>query len=102
MGAEIRNAGSQDGSEVAQLFVLPLNRAASEPVKELRGFSKVPLKAGETRHVTFELRPDRDFRRYRAERSGLDVAPGEYEIQIGASSEDIRLRRTIRILDAGR
>ena len=62
----------------------------------LRGFEKVHLNPGETRHVTFVLRPedlmilDRNMR--------WAVEPGEFEIRIGASSEDIRLKKTINVL----
>jgi beta-glucosidase len=100
--ADIRNLGKRDGAEVAQLYLRPLSAFSGAPVKELRGFSRVFLKAGESKRVTFELRPDRDFLRYKAERSGLDIAPGDYEIQLGASSQDIRLKSTIRIGPAAR
>ena len=99
--AEVRNTGTRDGAEVAQLYVRPVAQSADTPAKELRGFSRVVLKAGESRRVSFELKPSRDFLRYRAERSGLDLAPGDYEIQIGASSHDIRLTQPMKIRAVG-
>jgi beta-glucosidase len=95
--AEVRNAGLRDGSEVVQLYVRPLGQSAEAPVKELRGFSRVALKAGESKRVTFQLRPNRDLLRYSRERAGLELAPGDYELQVGASSQDIRLRKTISV-----
>jgi len=100
--AEVRDAGTRDGAEVAQLYVRPMAPSSEGSVKELRGISRVFLKAGESRRVAFELRPDRDFLRYRAEHSGLDIAPGDYEIQVGASSQDARLKTAIRIDGAPR
>jgi beta-glucosidase len=100
--AEVKNSGARDGAEVAQLYVRAVSQSGDTPVKELRGFSRVFLKAGESRRVTFELRPNRDFLRYSAAPGGLDVAPGEYELQIGASSHDTRLIQPIRIRPAAR
>jgi beta-glucosidase len=78
--------------------VSPLSGPADRQVKDLRGFTRVFLKAGEKKRLTFELRADRDMLRYSEERKKLEAALGEYEVQIGASSKDIRLKRAVRIL----
>ncbi|MEO8360295.1 MAG: glycoside hydrolase family 3 C-terminal domain-containing protein [Vicinamibacteria bacterium] len=97
VSADLRNSGTRSGSEVSQLYVRPTGLSPDSPLRELRGFSRTFLKAGESKRISFELRPDRDFLRYHAELSGLGVAAGEYEIQIGASSQDTRLKQLIQI-----
>ena len=98
VSVDVRNSGKRDGHEVVQLYVRPLNGPADRPVKDLRGFQRIFLKAGETRRITFDLRADRDMLRYSDEKKGLAPALGTYEIQVGASSKDIRAVRSVRIL----
>ena len=62
------------------------------PNRSLRGFERVALKAGEQRTVRFKLVPERDLARYDDARKALAVAPGEFEVEIGASSADLRQR----------
>jgi beta-glucosidase len=59
--------------------------------KELRGFERVPLQAGEQRQVTFKIMPASALTHYDPATKGLAAAPGDYELQVGASSHDIRL-----------
>ena len=84
----ITNVGDCAGAEVAQLYI------ADEKMHQLRGFQKVHLRPGETKEVEFILK-DRDFSQYDVEKKTFSVVPGHYEIQIGASSRDIRLRAGI-------
>ncbi|MCS7314535.1 MAG: glycoside hydrolase family 3 C-terminal domain-containing protein [Bryobacterales bacterium] len=90
VGLKVRNAGPRAGAEVVQLYLNDLISTVSRPLKELRGFVKVWLEPGEEREVVFTLGPE--------ELSLLDqnlrwtVEPGDFEVLIGASSEDIRLR----------
>ena len=64
------------------------------PIKQLKGFKRVNIKAGKTEFVTIEL--DREQLRYWDERQSKFVSPkGVYTIMVGASSEDIRLTQTI-------
>ncbi|HEX7085629.1 MAG TPA: glycoside hydrolase family 3 C-terminal domain-containing protein [Vicinamibacterales bacterium] len=93
----VRNRGTRAGDEVVQLYV----RAAGGegmPLKDLRGFERVSLQPGETKTVRFRLVPDDAFAYYDESAGGLRMRPGEYELQVGASSADIRLtgRVTIR------
>jgi beta-glucosidase len=55
------------------------------------------LKPGETRRVSFTLLPDRDFTHYDVERKMYAVDAGNYEVQLGASSSDIRLKSTVAV-----
>jgi beta-glucosidase len=95
---DVRNVGGRDGDEVVQLYVRAAAARPPAPLRELRGFERVPLKAGETRRVRFALVPARQIARYDERQKALAVAPGEYEIEIGASSSDLRLRGRVRVL----
>jgi len=89
----LTNSGSEAGAEVAQLYVSCKNEAVFSPVKELKGFVKVFLQPGESRQVSIDF-DDKTFRYYNPASMKFEVLGGEYEIVIGASSEDIRLRTT--------
>jgi beta-glucosidase len=84
---DVRNAGSLDGSEVVQLYVRDLVASITRPVKELKGFEKVFVKAGETRSVTFEL-TKRDLMFYNQDAEFVWEA-GEFEIMVGGNSQDL-------------
>jgi beta-glucosidase len=88
---EVTNAGDRDGDEVVQLYVRDVESSRPMPRKQLRGFHRISLKAGESRQVTFALSPERDFAYYDEGKKAFVVEPGEVEIQLGASSQDIRL-----------
>jgi beta-glucosidase len=68
-----------------------------QAVKALRGFERVPLAVGEERELTFRLVPAKDFAHYDETARKYAVEPGPYEVQVGASSEDIRLVGPIRV-----
>lgn len=94
---EVTNTGSREGQEVVQLYINDVLSSTSRPVKELRGFEKVPLKPGESRRVRFTLTPEDlsllnlDMRRV--------VEPGKFEVMVGASAEDIRLRGSFDVVE---
>ena len=87
----VKNAGSRPGDEVVQLYARAVAPKLPMPLKQLRGFERVSLKPGERRRVTFRLTPAEDFAHYDVPGKAFVVDPGEYEIQVGASSRDIRL-----------
>lgn len=92
----ITNTGKRAGDEVVQLYVRDKVSSVIAYDSQLRGFERVSLQPGETRTVTFTLKPedlqllDRHMR--------WTVEPGEFEILVGASSKDIRLKETITAL----
>lgn len=67
------------------------------PIKQLRGFQRLPIKKGKTETVTFKLKPIEDMRYYNARYRKYMVEPGKFEIQIGASSTDIRQKSTVTV-----
>lgn len=83
---KITNTGSRDGDEIVQLYIRDVYSSVTRPVKELKAFARVSLKAGETKTVTFKITPDK--------LSFLDanlkpiVESGEFVVMIGASSQD--------------
>lgn len=92
----LTNSGSVDGAEIAQLYVSAKCDGVYRPVKELKGFQKVFLKAGESRRVTIEL-DDKAFRYFNVKTNRFEVEEGEYRILIGASVADIRLSGTVYV-----
>ena len=92
----LTNTGSMDGAEVAQMYVHAVNPGVYRPNRELKGFAKVFLKAGESRTVTIPL-DDKAFRYFNTVTNQFEIDGGSYEIQIGASVEDIRLTATVDV-----
>ena len=87
---EITNVGQVDGKEVAQLYVGLKESALIRPVKELKGFVKVFLKAGETKRVEIPF-DDKTFRYFNTLTNKWEIEEGIYDIYVGASVSDIRL-----------
>jgi beta-glucosidase len=88
---EIKNTGKVAGSEIPQLYIRDVKSSVERPVKELKGFSKIFLKPGETKTITFTV--DKSALSFYDVNSKSFVAePGEFEILIGSSSEKIELK----------
>lgn len=96
VSADIKNTGKTAGKEIVQLYVRNPQGAANRPVRELRGFTKVFLKPGQTKTVTFELEK-RAFSYYNTEIHDWYAESGVYGIEIAASSRDIRLAETVAV-----
>ncbi len=97
VSVSVRNAGSRAGAEVAQLYVRAVGRKVPTAVKQLRGFERVSLAPGERRTVNFRLAPSEDMSRYDVARQAFVTDAGSYEIQLGASSRDIRLVGSVEV-----
>ena len=91
----IKNISELAGEEVVQLYVRDVESNLKMPVKQLKGFERVALNRGEEKTVVFELNAETALRYYNAAHKQYEVEPGDFEIQIGASSEDIRLSKII-------
>lgn len=93
----LRNAGKADGAEVVQVYVHRLHDAPpGRPEQELRAFAKIRLNAGESRTVSVDL-DENAFAYYDVGAGRWAMAPGAYEIRVGASSRDLRLRETLDV-----
>ena len=86
---DITNSGSREGDEVVQLYTRELVTSVTTYEKNLRGFERVHLKPGETRTVSFTLRPD-DLALWNRQMRFV-VEPGKFKVMVGSGSEDIRL-----------
>lgn len=94
---EVKNVGQHRGCEVVQLYINDLYSSVTTPVKVLSGFAKIELEPGEKKKVEFTITPyqlsflDRHLERV--------VEPGTFEVMVGSSSEDIRLRGGFEVED---
>ena len=91
----VKNTGRYDADEVVQLYIRDVVGSISRPVKELKGFQRIHLNAGESQTVTFEITPDLlKFYDY-----NLDyvIEPGDFDVMIGPNSRDVK-KKTITIL----
>jgi Fibronectin type III-like domain len=96
VSVDIRNSGGRDGSETVQLYLHDVAASVARPLKELKGFQRVTLKAGEKRTVRFELTKDH---LYLIDRKMKNIVePGIFEVLVGGSSDDIRLRSDFEVV----
>jgi beta-glucosidase len=83
----VTNDGAVEGREVVQLYIRDLVGSLTRPVKELKGFQKIDLKAGESRQVSFTITPE-DLKFYDGDLK-YDWEPGEFTVMIGGNSRDV-------------
>lgn len=84
----ITNSGKTDGTEIVQLYVHPKVASVTQPVKALKGFSRVDLKAGETKTVSFKI--STDMLAYYNRQMKRVAEPGVYELMVGANSQQVQ------------
>jgi len=84
----LTNSGKYDGSEVVQLYIRDLVGSVTRPVKELKGFQKIALKAGESKIVTFTITPE-ELKFYNTDLK-YDWEPGEFLMMVGGNSRDVK------------
>jgi beta-glucosidase len=93
---DVKNTGERAGTETVQLYIHEATGPVATPVKQLRGFERLDLKPGETKSVTLTLTPedlqllDRDMH--------WRVVPGDFEIMVGKSSEDLPLKGVLTVV----
>lgn len=92
----VTNTGKTDGAEVAQLYVGMKDAKVYRPEKELKGFTKVYLKAGESSKVRISF-DDKTFRYWNVRTNRWEIEGGAYRIMVGASCADIRLEEQVQI-----
>jgi beta-glucosidase len=93
----IKNISNVDGDEVVQLYVRDVLASLAQPVKQLKGFQRISLKAGESKEVTFEI--NKETLQLLNQDMKWVVEPGDFRIMIGASSRDIRLRDILTVTE---
>ncbi|WP_328938409.1 glycoside hydrolase family 3 C-terminal domain-containing protein [Streptomyces tauricus] len=92
----VTNTGSRAGDEVVQLYTHQRTSRDKQPLKQLEAFRRVSLKPGETRTVKLALR-EKDLAHWDVTRSKWVVESGTYDVLVGASSEDIRSRTSVKV-----
>ena len=93
---DVTNTGERDGAEVVQLYIADQEASVERPAKELKGFEKVWLRAGETKTVSFTLGSDA-LSFFDAESHSWKAEPGFFKVLVGSSSTDIRAEKEFRL-----
>ena len=96
----VENCGEMAGQEVIQVYIRDIESALVRPMKELKGFEKVHLEPGESKIVTFDLDP-RSLSYYDPYQKRWVAEEGEFEVLVGSSSRDIRLKGIFKLVDQG-
>ena len=86
-----------DGEEVVQLYIKDIESTTWQPLKQLKGFKRISIDSGEKKIVQFELNISKDLSYFDAVKQSYVVEPGDFEIQIGTSSENILLKKIISV-----
>ena len=97
LSLDIINVGEREGAEIVQVYVSDLEASVPRPKQELKGFTKVTLLPKERRRVNIELLP-RAFAFYDVSVHDFRVEPGAFELHVGSSSRDIRLKATLEVV----
>ena len=91
----VENTGARDADEVVQLYIRDMVASISRPVKELKGFQRIHLVAGESKEVSFEITPDM-LKFYNIELKHV-IEPGDFQIMVGANSREVEtLKFTVK------
>jgi beta-glucosidase len=94
---DLKNTGSRAGEEVVQLYVKHLASSVPRPGLELKAFRRLALRSGETRTVTFELKGEQ-LAYWNVLRHKFVVESGSFQLMIGSSSADIKLKKVVRVV----
>ncbi|RYY73610.1 MAG: glycoside hydrolase family 3 protein [Gammaproteobacteria bacterium] len=97
ISVDVKNDGEREGDEVVQLYVQAVSPKKEHAIKELRGFKRIHLVPGETKTVQFTIKPNKDLTRYDTGSKKYVVDTGKYQLQVGASSEDIRVKDVLSV-----
>jgi beta-glucosidase len=92
----VKNTGAVAGQETVQVYVHDAQSSLQRPVKELKGFAKVALQPGETKTIAFELN-ERALSFYNPDRKQWVAEAGEFDVLIGSSSRDIRVKAALTL-----
>lgn len=88
VSVNVKNTGTRDGAEVVQLYIRDMVGSITRPVKELKGFEKIWLKAGESRNINFTI-SEEDLKFYNSDLNFVSE-PGDFKIFVGSNSRDVK------------
>jgi beta-glucosidase len=97
---EVRNSGSRAGDEVAQLYVRDLEASVKRPARQLVAFERVSLDPGQMKTVSFSVPAER-LAFWDEQKHAWTLQPGAFEVMVGSSSADIRLRGRLQVSSPG-
>ena len=97
VSVDVKNTGDRAGDEVVQLYVKHLSSKVERPMQELRGFQRIGLKPGETKTVQLKL-PASTLAYWNTEANKFELEADQVAVMVGASSDDIRLKKNIRVV----
>lgn len=95
VSVQLTNSGAKDGAEIVQLYINDKISSVATPVKQLKGFANIFLKAGESKRVNFTITPEHLWL-INSEMKRV-VEPGDFELMVGSSSDKLHLSHTITI-----
>jgi len=98
VSVNVKNTGKRAGDEVVQLYVKHEKSALEHPAQELRGFKRIALQPNETKTVEIPLAAS-SLGYWDTNKENFVVEPGKLELRVGASSADIRLNKTVTIIN---
>ena len=93
---EVTNTGTRAGTDVAQIYVGARNSRVPRPVRELKGFARVELAAGQTKRVTMAL-DARSFEYFEVASNQWRADPGEYRVELARSAEDVQATQSVKL-----
>ncbi|HUD47669.1 MAG TPA: glycoside hydrolase family 3 C-terminal domain-containing protein [Candidatus Baltobacteraceae bacterium] len=93
---DVANIGSRDGDEVVQVYFRHVNSAVPQPLEALCGFRRVPVAVKQVAHLDIPV-PVKEFRYWDTSTKEYVIEPGDYEILVGAASDDIRAKLPLRV-----
>ena len=96
ISCDIKNTGKYTGDEVVQIYFRDIEASVKVPIRQLKKFERITLKPGEKKTIRFSLSAS-ELSFYDIETNDFIVEPGEFEIQIGSSSQDIRLKEKFKV-----
>jgi beta-glucosidase len=96
INVEVKNSGARAGDEVVQLYVTHVGSKVDRPAEELKGFRRVTLAPGKKTTVQFVLKAG-DLAYWSVEKGAWQIEPDQINLQIGSSSADARLTKTLAV-----
>ena len=93
---EVANTGARDGDEVVQVYFRHVKSAVPQPLEALCGFQRISVAAKQSAHVDIAV-PAKELRYWDTAKKAYVVEPGDYEILVGAASDDIRARLPLQV-----
>ncbi|PVX45626.1 beta-glucosidase [Flavobacterium sp. 103] len=96
VSVSVTNSGKREGEEVVQLYVKSIDSAIQQPIKALKAFQRVALKAGETKTIALTLKA-KNLEYWNANKQQFELEKGQIEIQVGSASDAILLTKKITV-----